>query len=107
MYKNLRWKVIAIVAVAALAIAAFYPPQDRLKLGLDLQGGIQLVMRVNTEEALTYETETTAAQLQESLATAGVTTSSVRPSNLTTFVVEGWRRTRTRSSASSRRIRSA
>ncbi len=89
MYKNLRWKVIAIVAVAALAIAAFYPPQDRLKLGLDLQGGIQLVMRVNTEEALTYETETTAAQLQESLSTAGVTTSSVRPSNLTTFVVEG------------------
>jgi len=89
MYKNLRWKVIAIVAVAALAIRRVYPPQDRLKLGLDLQGGIQLVMRVNTEEALTYETETTAAQLQESLSTAGVTTSSVRPSNLTTFVVEG------------------
>jgi len=89
MYKNLRWKVIAIVAVAGLAVAAFYPPQDRLKLGLDLKGGIQMVLRVNTEEALTYETETTAAQLQESLTAAGVTTTSVRPTDLTTFVVEG------------------
>ena len=89
MYKNLRWKVVAIIATAALAVAAFYPPEDRLKLGLDLQGGIHMVLRVNTEEALTYETETTAAQLQESLAAAGVTTTSVRPQDLTTFVVEG------------------
>lgn len=89
MYKNLRWKVVAIIATAALAVAAFYPPEDRLKLGLDLQGGIHMVLRVNTEEALTYETETTAAQLQESLTAAGVTTSSVRPVDLTTFVVEG------------------
>ncbi len=89
MYKNLRWKVVAIIATAALAVAAFYPPEDRLKLGLDLQGGIHMVLRVNTEEALTYETETTAAQLQESLTAAGVTTTSVRPQDLTTFVVEG------------------
>jgi len=89
MYKNLRWKVVVIIATAALAVAAFYPPEDRLKLGLDLQGGIHMVLRVNTEEALKYETETTAAQLQESLTAAGVTTSSVRPVDLTTFVVEG------------------
>jgi preprotein translocase subunit SecD len=89
MYKNLRWKVVAILAVAVLAVAAFYPIQERLKLGLDLKGGIELVLRVNTEEALTYETENTAAQLQEALTTAGVTTTAVRASGLTTFVVEG------------------
>lgn len=89
MYKNLRWKVVAILGVAALAVAAFYPPQDRVKLGLDLKGGIHMVLRVNTEEALTYETETTAAQLQESMSAASITASSVRPTDLTTFVVEG------------------
>lgn len=89
MYKNLRWKVVAILGVAALAVAAFYPPQDRVKLGLDLKGGIHMVLRVNTEEALTYETETTAAQLQESMSAASITASAVRPTDLTTFVVEG------------------
>ncbi len=89
MYKNLRWKVVAIIGVAALAVAAFYPPQDRLKLGLDLKGGIEMVLRVNTEEALTYETENSAAQLQGSLATAGVSVSAVRATGPSTFVVEG------------------
>lgn len=89
MYKNLRWKVVATLAAAGLAVAAFYPPQDRLKLGLDLQGGIEMVMRVNTEEALTYETENTAAVLQQQMSTAGITATAVRPTDLTTFVVEG------------------
>ncbi|MDA1306857.1 MAG: protein translocase subunit SecD [Acidobacteria bacterium] len=89
MYKNLRWKVIAILAVTGLSVAAFYPLNERLKLGLDLQGGIEMVLRVNTEEALTYETETTAAQLQESMTAAGIITTAVRTTGLTTFVVEG------------------
>ncbi len=89
MYKNLRWKVVATLAAAGLAVAAFYPPQERLKLGLDLKGGIEMVMRVNTEEALTYDTENTAALLQQQMTAAGITASAVRPTSLTTFVVEG------------------
>ncbi len=89
MYKNLRWKVITVLAVAVLAVAAFYPPSERLKLGLDLQGGIHLVLRVNTEEALEFDTENTAAQVQEALRTAGVTVGSVRPTGLTTFQIDG------------------
>jgi preprotein translocase subunit SecD len=89
MYKNLRWKVIAILGVTALAVAAFYPPDERLKLGLDLQGGIHMVLRVNTEEALSYETEMAGAQLQEALSEAGVSVAGVRPSGMSTFVVEG------------------
>jgi preprotein translocase subunit SecD len=89
MYKNLRWKVIAVLAAAALSVAAFYPLGEKLKLGLDLKGGIQMVLRVNTEEALTYETETTAAQLQQSMTTAGIVSTGVRALDLTSFVVEG------------------
>jgi preprotein translocase subunit SecD len=44
MYKNLRWKAITIVAVAVLAAVSFYPPKDKIKLGLDLQGGVHLVL---------------------------------------------------------------
>jgi len=89
MYKNLRWKVITIVAVAVLAVVSFYPPKSKVKLGLDLQGGVHLVLRVNTEDALELETETTSEQLSVALKDAGITTGAVRVVSLTTFQVDG------------------
>lgn len=89
MYKNLRWKVITVVAVVVLAVVAFYPPQSKVKLGLDLQGGVHLVLRVNTEDALELETETTSEQLSVSLKDAGITVGALRPNSLTTFQVDG------------------
>ncbi len=89
MYKNLRWKVITVLAVVVLAVVAFYPPQSKIKLGLDLQGGVHLVLRVNTEDALELETETTSEQLSVSLKDAGITVGSLRPTSLTTFQVDG------------------
>src|SRR5688572_11212366 len=88
MYKNLRWKVLTIVAVAALAIVAFYPPASKAKLGLDLKGGVHLELRVNTEDAVKLETQTTAEQLSAALKDAGVTVGSVRPTTMSTFAVE-------------------
>ncbi|NQT33447.1 MAG: protein translocase subunit SecD [Candidatus Omnitrophica bacterium] len=60
--KNLKWKCILVVAVAALAIWLSYPPLDvydeagnmtkegNIKLGLDLQGGMHLVLQVDTSK---------------------------------------------------------
>ncbi len=67
MYKNLRWKLLTILAVAAIAIVAFYPPQKRIRLGLDLKGGLHLVLQVKTDDALKVETETSSEQLREAL----------------------------------------
>src|SRR5687768_6032141 len=76
MAKNLRWKVLTIVAVLALSIFAFYPPQEKIKLGLDLKGGVQLVLRVQTDDALRLELQTTADRLAEQLKTANVPVSA-------------------------------
>ena len=65
MSKNLRWKVLTILAVLGLATWAFMPPQEKVRLGLDLKGGVHLVMRVQTDDALRVETETTADRLRE------------------------------------------
>jgi preprotein translocase subunit SecD len=89
MYANLRWKILAILAVTGLAVWSFYPPQTKVKRGLDLQGGVHMVLRVHTDDALKVETETAAEQLQEALTTAGVTPTSVRATSLTEFGVEG------------------
>ena len=67
MNKNLRWRLIVIAAVIALAVWSFYPPSQKVNLGLDLKGGVHLVMRVQTDAALRIETETTVERLRERL----------------------------------------
>ena len=72
MAKNLRWKLLIIVGVVALSVFAFYPPDQKIRLGLDLKGGVHLVLRVQTDDALRLETETTADRLREQLKTANI-----------------------------------
>ena len=57
MAKNLRWKLLTILGVVALSVFAFYPPSQKVRLGLDLKGGVHLVLRVQTDDALRLLTE--------------------------------------------------
>jgi preprotein translocase subunit SecD len=100
---NLRWKLITILAVFVVffgigvypILAARYnlpAPQwlrdKQLKLGLDLKGGVQLVMRVQTDDALRVKTEQDSGRLQEELKRRGVP-ASVTIVDVTTFRVDG------------------
>ena len=91
-YKNLRWKTVTILAVVVLfAAVGVYPilaqryslpapgwlMAKQLKLGLDLKGGVHLVLRVNRDDALRMSTETVGEQLREALTTAGVTVGAI------------------------------
>ena len=88
MAKNLRWKLLVIAAVVGLSVFAFYPPDQKVRLGLDLKGGVHLVLRVEADQALKVETDTTADRLREQMKSANIpgTVSSVSP---TDFRVEG------------------
>ena len=102
--QNLRWKVITCVAVFVIfASVGVYPilatrwglpapkwlTDRQLKLGLDLQGGVHLVLRVHTDDALLHETEAEAERLREALRTAGITAPTVSVDSPTQFKVEG------------------
>jgi preprotein translocase subunit SecD len=89
MMKNLRWRIGLIAVVIGLSVWAFVPPQQKVKLGLDLQGGVYLVLRVKTDDALRVETETTVERLRDSLTRASVAFSKVEVGSPTEFVVEG------------------
>ena len=89
MNKNLRWKCLVILAVVALSVWSFYPPGTKVNLGLDLKGGVHLVMRVQTDAALRIETETTVERLRETLATTGVQYAKLEVTSPTEFVAEG------------------
>jgi preprotein translocase subunit SecD len=89
MDKNLRWRVLAILAVVAVSIWGFYPPQKKVRLGLDLQGGVHLVLRVQTDDALRLDTETTMEQLQEAVEAKGLTNVTFDGVDPTRFKVDG------------------
>jgi preprotein translocase subunit SecD len=53
MNKNsLYWRLGLVALVTALAIWSFTPPSEKVSLGLDLKGGVHLVLGVQTDDAL-------------------------------------------------------
>jgi preprotein translocase subunit SecD len=50
--KELRWKAVLYGSFLVACAVAIWPPEQRIKLGLDLKGGMHLVLRVVTDEAL-------------------------------------------------------
>src|SRR5689334_14094313 len=103
MYKNLRWKALTIFIVLVLfsglgiypllAMRYHWPlpgwlEAKALKLGLDLKGGVQLVLKVNTDDALRSTTVGTSEQLRESLRTTNITP-TINVTDPKVFRVEG------------------
>src|SRR5438477_12737236 len=88
MYKNLRWKLLVIGAVILGAAIAIYPPGEKIHLGIDLKGGLHLVLKVQTNDALKAETESTVDQFQQALKDGGIAGATVRVTGLTSFVIE-------------------
>ncbi|MBI5375052.1 MAG: protein translocase subunit SecD [Candidatus Schekmanbacteria bacterium] len=56
MNNTLKWKILFVLGLMVAAIWGAYPLKEKIKLGLDLQGGVHLLMGVNTEKAIISET---------------------------------------------------
>jgi preprotein translocase subunit SecD len=102
--EKLRWKIITIVVVfVVFAGTGVYPmlarrlglpvpgwlASQQLGLGLDLQGGVHLVLQVQTDDALRVETELQVERLREALTAQNIATGTMTVVNPTSFTVEG------------------
>jgi preprotein translocase subunit SecD len=100
---NLRWKIVTVIAVFIIFFAVgpypilaarYHLPapawlmDKQLKLGLDLKGGVHLVLRVQTEDALRLETDLESERLRDALRTANIP-GNVVPVSSTQFRVDG------------------
>ena len=85
MKKNLNGKIVAIVAVLVICLfGIFRVPSGvsgkaltdavakNIHLGLDLKGGVHLILQVVVEEAINSETDNTVGRIQQDLKTAGL-----------------------------------
>ncbi len=102
--QNLRWKILTIFAVLVVfasfglypIVAAHYGINSpgwlmdkQLKLGLDLKGGVHLVLRVQTDDALRLETDQEMERLRDELTKAKVAFTNLVAPDVTRFRVEG------------------
>jgi preprotein translocase subunit SecD len=89
MKKGLQWKVIFVVAVLAVAIFLAYPPKDKIHLGLDLKGGIHLLLLVKTEDAINMETDQEIARFEELFKKNNITFQTMSKERPGRFAVSG------------------
>lgn len=81
MSRNLRWKLLLIIFIMAVALIYLVPslvgkipgllgrilPQDKIHLGLDLQGGMHLVLEVEAQKAVESYVERIKGDLKDDL----------------------------------------
>lgn len=68
MHKNLRWKILLIVFIIGGSALLAWPVEEKISLGLDLQGGMHLVLEVETEKAVEFSMEQKAEDIKHALA---------------------------------------
>lgn len=92
MNPNLKWKALFILAVILFCVYFLfgYPTfptsfaqvkdnfRNQIQLGLDLQGGTQLILQVQVQEAVAQETDTTVDRITTALRTKNVHYDEVR-----------------------------
>jgi len=101
---KIRWKLITIaIAFVVFAGVGVYPivaarygvhspgwlMDKQLKLGLDLNGGVQLVLRVQTDDALKLETDSDMERLRQELAKRNIPFTNLTSPDPTRFRIEG------------------
>ena len=83
------WVRVGLVAVVVLiSIWYLYPPRKTINLGLDLQGGIHLVLGVDIDKYVEHQAERAAEDLKNGLERKGVGVKRVAREGLSGVVVE-------------------
>ncbi|MEA2005441.1 MAG: protein translocase subunit SecD [Acidobacteriota bacterium] len=88
MKKNLRWKIALVFGVIALSLYLSYPPKEKIKLGLDLKGGMHLVLQVVTEDAINIETDQEILRLQEQLKKKNIAYKTISKEKIGRFTIQ-------------------
>ena len=82
MGRDLLFKLGLIVAVVVASIVLATPPREKVHLGLDLQGGLHLLLEVQVDKAIERTLERRAEALRKDLIAKGLAVVAVEPNAL-------------------------
>ena len=88
MPRNLWSRSIVVLVVLLGSAWSLYPPQKTINLGLDLQGGIHLVLGVEADKHVASQTDRAAEDLKSQLERKGIAVKRVAREGGATIVVE-------------------
>jgi preprotein translocase subunit SecD len=95
MRPELRWKAIGYGSFLLACAVAVWPPYERngvpgrIHLGLDLRGGIHLVLQVVVEDALNATVDDAVTTARDQASRKGIQYGAVQRVSATSFSVEG------------------
>jgi len=95
MRKELRTRAIVYGAFLIACFVAIWPPYERngepgkIHLGLDLRGGIHLVLQVVVDDALNATVDDAVATVRDQATRKAIQVASVQRTSSTSFAVEG------------------
>ena len=78
MRQDLRWKLAVIVIIIGVAAWFAFPLRERINLGLDLQGGMHLVLEVEAEKAVESTLDRLVTEVSEGLSKLSIPSLEVR-----------------------------
>ena len=96
MRKELRTKAILYSSFLIACFVSMWPIQKKIKLGLDLKGGMHLIMKVVTDDALRATVSDGVSLASSELGRAGMPTAKVMGTGIDEFSVEGVEPARTK-----------
>ena len=88
MPKHLRVRFALVAAVVAVSVWYLYPPKKTINLGLDLQGGIHLMLGVEADKHVASQTDRAAEDLKSALERKGIGVRRIAREGDTTIQVE-------------------
>ncbi len=101
MIESLRWRIAIILVVLGLSVFFLYPtvgpvpefwkehlPANPIRLGLDLRGGLHLILEVQSDEAIEASVENAMEEASTLMKEAKIRYSDIRKVSTTKFEVE-------------------
>jgi preprotein translocase subunit SecD len=88
-FGDVRMRMAITVGAIALCLWLVYPLGRTINLGLDLKGGIHMVMRVRTDEAVKADVDLSRERMRATLVDKGITPVESGGDGLTTIVFSG------------------
>jgi preprotein translocase subunit SecD len=88
MARNLRTRAAVVLVVLLASAWALYPPKKTINLGLDLQGGIHLVLGVETDKHVASQADRAAEDFKAALDRRGIGVRRIAREGLQSFGVE-------------------
>ena len=88
MPRHLRVRIAFVLLVVAVSVWYLYPRRKRINLGLDLQGGIHLMLGVEADKHVASQTDRTAEDLKKALERKGIGVQRIAREGNSTIQVE-------------------